>query len=147
MRNVAIPVVVVSLFIFVPIAFQPALSKGGEIPDRYVKALLQNRDGNSFSVDAENIKGQTVEIMSWFGCHLCDSVPYVLILEVRNKDGITTFLQWQNGTIGPYGESYPMRFYWQPTETGSYEVRNYAISNFTRPEILASVTSSHANIT
>lgn len=111
-----------------------------------MKALIQDTDGGLRSDSAENSMGQTVVIMAWFGCHLCESVPYVLILEIRNQDGITTLLQWQNGTIGPYGESYPTRFYWLPTEKGNYEVRNFVISNFTQPEVIATVRASNASI-
>jgi hypothetical protein len=134
-------------FIVASVGYQTAYSKGGDIPDAYVGwALVQDKSGTRFSAyDAENFKDQVIEIRSAFGSKLTN-VPYVLILEIRNQDGVTTFLQWQNDTVDEFGASSYKTFYWQPSETGRYEVRNFAISNFTQPEVLSTVRASQAEI-
>lgn len=146
-RRIALSISAVLLLVFASIGFQPGFSKGGEIPDTYVGlAAIEQAAGTGWSSDAQNVKDRIIEIRSVFGSQLNTEAPYVLILEIRNEDGVTMFLQWQNGTVNEHNESHYMFFYWRPTETGRYDVRNFAISNFTQPEILSTVRSSHAEI-
>jgi hypothetical protein len=147
MQRTAILISLALAFIVAPVGHQLAYSKGSEIPDTYVGwALVQDKNGSRYSShDAENVKGQVIEIRSVFGSKLTN-VPYILILEIRNQEGVTTFLQWQNDTVNEFGASTYKTFHWQPSETGQYDVRNFAISNFTQPEVLSTVKSSNAEI-
>lgn len=63
--------------------------------------------------------------------------PFVMVLEVRDNDGTTLFLEFLLGTLNPNSSS-ELGASWTVLHPGDYEVRSFAISNFTKPEILSS---------
>jgi hypothetical protein len=71
----------------------------------------------------------------------CDhDIPFTAITEVRNEEGVTVFLQSQTGILIDSGYS-EVNIPWQPTEPCMCELRAFAISNFTSPQILTQVSS------
>lgn len=65
-------------------------------------------------------------------------VQFVVFLEVRDSAGVTVFLQFHTGaTEGRFGHNtLEMASSWQPEKYGEYELHTFAISNFTKPEVL-----------
>jgi len=77
--------------------------------------------------------------------NLDSNQPYVAIIEVRTSDGITEYLSWQTGELGPddiidVGQS------WLPDSAGSYTVRTFVISDLSNPQILSSVHQSEISV-
>ncbi|MCI0557703.1 MAG: hypothetical protein MN733_04355 [Nitrososphaera sp.] len=76
----------------------------------------------------------------------CDQkVPFIAFIEIRDSADVTVSLHNQTGTIGAKSHS-EVAMAWWPEEPGDYELRTFAISNFTKPEILTSVRSNQVEI-
>ena len=65
-------------------------------------------------------------------------LPHVMVIEVRDADGVTRHLSWQGNTLAPFGGG-QVRTYWIPSEPGSYEIRTFAIDKLHDPQALSSV--------
>lgn len=64
--------------------------------------------------------------------------PFVAIFEVRNSHGVTIFLGWYSGSQS----SSNIEVSWFPKESGIYEVRTFAISQFDNGEVLSPVATT-----
>jgi hypothetical protein len=62
-----------------------------------------------------------------------------MFYEVRDATGSTVFLEFHIGTLNPDSSS-EMGTSFQPSSFGRYEVMSFAISNFTKPDILSSLS-------
>jgi hypothetical protein len=61
--------------------------------------------------------------------------PYVIILEIRDSNGFSTFIGWRSGTVAGQGTvSYGMS--WIPENTGLFQIRHYVVTNMTNPVVL-----------
>jgi hypothetical protein len=54
--------------------------------------------------------------------------PFVVIIEVRDSEGVTVYLALQGGMLEPTGSA-DIGVLWQPGQPGTYEVRTFAISH------------------
>jgi hypothetical protein len=71
--------------------------------------------------------------------------PYVLIIEVRNEHGITTFLQYQSGVLS-FGDRFDAGFSWIPGEKGRHEIRTIAITSLQNPSVISSLLITRVKI-
>ncbi len=70
------------------------------------------------------------------------SVPYIAILEVRDKDDNTTvYLEWQDDSVAPYS-SEVVETRWRPTERGEFYLRSFLISDLPAPGVLSPAVQS-----
>ncbi len=69
-------------------------------------------------------------------------LPFVAVIEARSEDGVTWFLDLQEGQAPP-GDSTEVTTSWTPERTGDYELRTFLISGFENPTILTGVQSSN----
>ena len=69
------------------------------------------------------------------------SQPFAAIVEVRDADGITVYLQWQTGTLNPSSTA-NVGLSWTPENAGTYSVRTFVISNLANPAVLSPVAES-----
>jgi hypothetical protein len=75
-----------------------------------------------------------------------DSVSYVALMEVRDSQGVTVYLQFQFGNLPPDGES-ELGISWTPESAGEYELRTFLISGFIDPvTVLTPVQSNIVTI-
>lgn len=73
--------------------------------------------------------------------------PFVVLLEVRDKNDVTVFLALQSGTLDPDGST-DIGVLWQPLSEGTFEVRSFAITELgTAAELLSTVVRSDLVIT
>lgn len=70
--------------------------------------------------------------------------PFVSLIEIRDNEDVTIFLEFQIGTLNPSGSS-DTGISWLPVGAGNYQLRSFVISDFNRSEILSAV--SVANVT
>jgi hypothetical protein len=75
-----------------------------------------------------------------------EEISFVSFIEVRNEDGVTVYLQWGMGSAISSGST-EIGLSWTPEKTGKYELRTFAISNFTRPQLVTTVSHSDATVT
>lgn len=67
---------------------------------------------------------------------------FVVLLEVRDPDGVTIFLEWQTAMVGPNG-TVEVAIPWVPDTNGTYEIRTFVLSSLTNsPEVLSTVKQS-----
>lgn len=65
---------------------------------------------------------------------------FVILVEVRDGNDVTTDLFWQTGVINANG-NYTMETSWSPTqEGGNYQIRSFAVTDFENPQILSAVS-------
>jgi hypothetical protein len=74
----------------------------------------------------------------------------LFVVEVRDSQGITALLDWQNATIKE-GDAMTIGISWIPDRAGDYELRAFAISdpdydNGDAPAVLSAVSSSSVSI-
>lgn len=63
--------------------------------------------------------------------------PFVILVEVRDGDGVARYLAWQSGKIGS-NENYTMETSWIPSDDGTnYQIRSFAVTEFEHPKILS----------
>lgn len=70
---------------------------------------------------------------------------FVALVEVRDADGITVYLQWQTGTLNPNGSA-NIGLSWTPDAPGTYELRTFVISNLLNPSALSPVVTSTVTV-
>jgi hypothetical protein len=73
------------------------------------------------------------------------SMPFVIIVEVRDELGVPLYSQFAIGSLNPGGES-EVGLSWTPKEAGTYELKAFALSDMNNPQILAPVNSSITHI-
>lgn len=96
------------------------------------------RDGNGMIIeDSCPLDGPIMVSMTLANNN--DSIqPYAAIVEVRDAQDITVYLQYKTGALDPKGSADAV-FSWKPDEPGSYTVRTLAISSLTDAEILSPI--------
>jgi hypothetical protein len=62
--------------------------------------------------------------------------PFTMLVEIRDENDLTIYMSFLIGTLNPNAVS-EMGISWTPQYVGEYEVRSFAITNFTKPEILS----------
>ena len=103
---------------------------------------LVNVDGSSVT---EITEGQQVVITTDVQNNQDQPRPATVIVEVRNSDGITAYLQWQTATIAANGEI-QVGLSWIPEGAGDYEIRTFVVSNLTTPQVLSDVVTSDITV-
>jgi len=71
--------------------------------------------------------------------------PYMVIIEVRNDDGITEFLSVIDATMTLNTDS-TIQATWTPVASGDYELRTFVISNFDEGLVLSELVTSQTTI-
>jgi hypothetical protein len=134
------------LFILVvsPLALQPSVAKLQYEASTGSAILRDMKTGECFCSEPRLIsKESEISISTQFSHRLDTRLEYALIAEIRDEKGITHSIQWQTGVEEPLGNRTisPIEsdMTWQPIEVGNYQVRLFAISNFTQPEVLTPV--------
>ncbi len=67
--------------------------------------------------------------------------PLVVIFDVRDSQGATIYLGFQSGMLEPNGHT-EIGVQWQPSQTGTYEIRTFAISDLEETELLSRPAST-----
>lgn len=89
------------------------------VKDIYDNTITETRIGSQVELETTVVNECRVE-----------DKPLFVILEVRESDGVTTFLAWQNSTINA-GEQVAMKTSWVAGEPGGYTVRAFYIGCLT----------------
>ena len=80
--------------------------------------------------------GQQTMIKTTLFNTLDELQPFVVILQVRDSNDVTTYIAWQSGILDPLGNS-TIGVLWSPKEKSTYDVSAYAVSDFTATHILS----------
>jgi len=108
------------------------------IYDVYLKDLFV-RDMQSNVITETTVGSQVViEANVVNNCENEDK-PLLALFEVRNSDGITVYLSWQNSTIGSNQQTI-VGSSWVATDApGEYDVRGFGIGCLNCPQILSNI--------
>jgi hypothetical protein len=61
-------------------------------------------------------------------CLQCQDDSRVILFEVRDKEGVTTFLAWQMFSAEDFDDRLAAGASWMPEKTGNYEIRFFTIA-------------------
>jgi hypothetical protein len=73
------------------------------------------------------------------------NVPYTAIVEVRDKDGITIYLQYQK-SVAKQSSSDEIGISWIPNESGDYVIRSFLLSDLDNPIVLSPIMQSEIKV-
>lgn len=136
---IAIPVMLLSsLLLFLP--FVPAAA--GDVTDMTAtKPVLK-----SGSVPIRRLAvGDKIILSTDVLSHLNETSTFAAIMEVRDSDGETEFLDWRFGLIRP-AALIDVGFGWTPQQAGTYEVRTFVLSGTVNPEVYSPVVLSYFTV-
>lgn len=89
--------------------------------------------------------GQQVVLSSVVKSHVTETQPFVVIVEVRDADGITVYLAWQSGIMSSdRSSSYGMS--WIAESPGDYQIRRFLVNNMTNPQVLGPVITTEIQV-
>jgi hypothetical protein len=71
--------------------------------------------------------------------------PFVVLVDIRDADGLSVYIAWQGGTLDPAGKA-SVEVSWIPELAGDYEVRTFAVSSLDDGTVISEVASSAATI-
>ncbi len=74
-----------------------------------------------------------------------ERTPFIVMMEIRDSNGITVSLGWQAGILDP-ADMTEMGFSWMPEFPGVYEARVYVASSLANPQLLSSVMTSELTV-
>lgn len=89
--------------------------------------------------------GQQVVLATTIQNNVEDERPFVAIIEVRDKDGITVFLAWQTGMLNP-DDNAQVGLSFTPFDRGTYTTRTFVLSSLANPSILSEVEQSEFEV-
>jgi|GEM_PF-5546280 len=112
------------------------------VAERESVPLFTVSDPNVISIDHSDLAythvGQLLAIITYVTNGEVYEKQFTVIIETRDKTGITVDLQTQNGTVNAESQV-EVAVLWRPQEAGEYEFRTFAISNFEDARILTEV--------
>ena len=103
---------------------------------------LNDADGNFIS--SAHLDDQ-VHITTIFANCTDKEIPFTVVIEVRDEDDVTVYLQFQSGKLGAKADS-ESSLAWTPEKPGKHELRTFALSNLTRPQIYSQIWVSDVTI-
>lgn len=108
------------------------------ISDVYMKDLLV-RDLRGNAITETKVGSQVVIEANVVNNCENDNKPLLALFEVRNSDGITVYLSWQNGIISSNQQTI-VGSSWVATDApGEYDVRGFGIGCLNCPQILSNI--------
>jgi hypothetical protein len=69
----------------------------------------------------------------------------VVIVEVRDSNGITLWLNWHSQTVSA-NSSYGLDMSWMPEHPGTYQIRSFVISSLSNPRIFSDVKETEVTV-
>ncbi len=103
---------------------------------------VTDAQGNQVS---QVLAGQQVVLSSTIQNKENTSGPYAAIVEVRDSNGVTVYLQWQTGTL-PANGSTNVGVSWTPDMPDTYTIRVFVLSSLSNPQILSEIVTSTVNV-
>ncbi|MEO9294258.1 MAG: hypothetical protein ABI347_01510 [Nitrososphaera sp.] len=70
---------------------------------------------------------------------------FVVVFEVRDSDGSSVYVGWQNATLAPKGQM-QVGMSWLANVAGDYDIRTVIVSSLANPIVLAEVTSTMVSV-
>jgi hypothetical protein len=71
--------------------------------------------------------------------------PFVIIMEIRDSNGMTINMQLLNGTLRS-NDNIEVSTPWMPEFKGKYEIRSFAVTDLEAPDILSPVVMKSVNV-
>ncbi len=139
-RRHGIVAAVLAVILLVPVNI---INSGAEtlFPIKSTAPAIKN-EGASLSEVAVN---QRVSVSSSLTNTAITQVRYTAIIELRDDNGATEFLQWQKGAID-FGESKEVAVSWTADKTGNYEAKLFILSSLEEPRALSEVMTASFSV-
>lgn len=130
--------ILVVIAVFILLGANLAITADAQDIDRTPSpAAVYDLDGNL--IDKITI-GHQVILSKTFVNNRNATQTFVALFEVRDPNGFTVYLAWQSGAMAASGQA-NVGVTWIAEGIGIYEIRTFAISNFTNATIIDVVES------
>lgn len=100
--------------------------------------VLTDISGNTLS---EVTVGQQVVLNVDIKNNNATPQSFAAVVEVKDSDGFTVYLQWQTGTLNP-SDTVNVGLSYTPSAAGDYTARSYVLSSILNPTVLSTVATS-----
>lgn len=95
------------------------------------------------NLDGDRIDSVEVGQQSMIRLSIHNNIPYeqpfVILVEIRDSNDVTTDVFWQSGIFGE-GGNYTMETSWAPRdEDNNYQIRSFVVSDLDNPQVLSAV--------
>lgn len=88
---------------------------------------------------------QPVFITTIFANCTDEEIPFIVVIEARDEDDVTVYLQFQAGKLDANADS-EISLAWSPEKSGKHELRTFALSDLTQPQIYSQIWVSEVTI-
>ncbi|AIF82782.1 hypothetical protein NTE_00702 [Candidatus Nitrososphaera evergladensis SR1] len=102
------------------------------------KPVLKDFSGNELT---EVTAGQQIVLSSTVTNNQNTVQPFAAIVEVRDANGFTVYLQWQTGSLNPNGST-NVGLSWTPDVSGTYTARTFVVTDIAHPSALSQISES-----
>ncbi|MGI0049925.1 MAG: hypothetical protein ACREAW_10325, partial [Nitrososphaera sp.] len=103
------------------------VKEAGDEPSIDLVLTIKNQTGNIIKQTAAGTE-LLIEFSTIIYRLLCQDDSRVMLFEVRDEEGVTTFLAWQMFSAQDLGDRIAAGASWIPDRPGTYEVRSFAIA-------------------
>ena len=124
--------------------FAPAAASTGGGCDIVIMLPPELNDADGNFISSAHLDDQ-VHITTIFANCTDKEIPFTVVIEVRDEDDVTVYLQFQSGKLGAKADS-ESSLAWTPEKPGKHELRTFALSNLTRPQIYSQIWVSDVTI-
>lgn len=122
--------------------FFPFVSAAGDVTDMTALKPVARTDLRGIG---PFLIGERVVLSTNVQSHLNETSTFAVIMEARDSDGVTQFLDSQFGLILPDAMA-NVGFSWTPDKAGTYEVRTFVVSGTVNPQVYSPVASSYLTV-
>jgi hypothetical protein len=122
--------------------FLPLVSAAGDVTDM---TALKPVVRTSLRGIGPMLVGERAVLSTNVQNHLNETSTFAVIMEARDSDGVTQFLDSQFGLILPDSVA-SVGFSWTPEKAGTYEVRTFVVSGTVNPQVYSPVVSSYFTV-
>ena len=103
---------------------------------------LSDTEGN---VIDNLVAGKQVTVLAQLSSNSAQAQPYILVIEIRDANGITMFLGWQAVAFGSQSQI-DVGLSWTPDLPDTYLVRTFAASSMSNPEVLSEILEKQIKV-
>lgn len=127
-----------------PTDMQDSARKNAVAVNSFTVSQIEFNDLSGKPLD-EIHTGRSVFITPTLHNNTTTKMEYTVIVEVRDANGITVYLQWASGQLEGGGEK-DVSMSWVPSTPGTYDVRSFVITSLANPQALSPVTSVDVDV-
>jgi hypothetical protein len=98
-------------------------------------------------IDPQGVCDSCAHAAQWFSLTAAiknnakEPQPFLIIMEIRDEDGVTQYLEFQLGQLDSNAAS-SVAISWHPSGSGEFELRSFVISDLIQSKVLSNIHSA-----